>query len=144
MINSVNNKNNILEKLIQNQNDNIESSSKLLLSDLKRLTNNLSSDIFGDDCCLWEGPILIANNKEYISFFINGKKVSLNRILYKNYINNLDDREYLKYSCNNKGRCCSLKHFYKVNKKTIEKKPKNEYNNIDFEKKIKKSNIVSF
>ena len=133
----INNKNIILENLITNQKEHVELKSKLLLSDLNRLTNNLSKDIFSDECSLWEGPILIANNKEYISFFINGKKVSLNRILYKNYIDDLYDGEYLKYSCNNKGRCCTLKHLYKVNKQITEKKV--------FEKKIlieKKKNLL--
>jgi hypothetical protein len=143
--NNKNNKNNILENLIKNQKEHIELKSKLLFYDLKRLTNNLSKDIFCDECSLWDGPILVSNNKEYISFFINGKKVSLNRILYKNYIDNLDNNEYLKYSCINKGRCCSIKHLYKVNKKIkqseiaekVELIIKNDNN-------IKKSNIVSF
>jgi hypothetical protein len=145
MINVINNKNSILENLIKNQKENVELKSKLLLSDLKRLTNNLMVDIFTDECSLWDGPILVANNKEYISFFINGKKVSLNRILYKNYIDKLNDNEYLKYICNNKGRCCCLKHIYKVTKKNKnieieEDKPEQ----VIEEKEKKKSNIVSF
>ena len=142
MINSINNKNDILGNLIKNQKENIELKSKLLLSDLKRLTNNLTKDIFYDECSLWEGPILVANNKEYISFFINGKKISLNRILYKNYIGNLDDNEYLKYSCVNKGRCCSLKHIYKINKKIQKKNIEEIPQEIIIQKK--KSNIVCF
>lgn len=128
---------------MKNQKEHIELKSKLLLSDLKRLTNNLSNDIFSDECALWEGPILVANNKEYISFFINGKKISLNRILYKNYIDDLNDNEYLKYSCNNKGRCCTLKHLYK-----IMKKKKNVEHAIVEETTVvikeRKPNIVSF
>jgi len=143
MINSVNYKNNILENLIKNQSEYVELKSKLLLSDLKRLTNNLSKDIFCDECSLWKGPILVANNKEYISFFINGKKVSLNRILYKNYIGDLNDKEYLKYSCSNKGRCCSLKHLYKINKKIKENNLEEKKEEI-IENKKKNSNIVSF
>ena len=68
MTNSTNNKNSILENLIKNQKEHIELKSKLVLSDLKRLTNNLSKDIFSDECSLWDGPILVANNKEYISY----------------------------------------------------------------------------
>jgi len=139
MINNTNNKNSILENLIKNQIDIIEIKSKLYLPDLKRLTNNLSKDIFCDECSLWKGPILNTNNKEYISFFINGKKVTLNRILYKNYIGELEKKEYLKYSCINKGKCCTINHFYKVNKKEKEINNKNEEI-----VKIKKSNIVSF
>jgi hypothetical protein len=144
MINSINNKNSILENLIKKQKEHVELKSKLLLSDLNRVTNNLSKDIFSDECSLWDGPILIANNKEYISFFINGKKVSLNRILYKNYVGELYDKDYLKYSCINKGRCCSLQHIYKINKKVKEEKKKEIVKEIVIEEKIKKSNIVSF
>ena len=147
MTNSITNKNNILEHLIKNQKETVELKSKLLLSDLKRLTNNLSQNIFCDDCSLWNGPILVANNKEYISFFINGRKVSLNRILYKNFVDDLDEKEYLKYSCSNKGRCCTIKHFYKVNKKPKENNNDqvlHETNEIKIEEKKKKSNIVSF
>ena len=142
MINSINNKNDILANLIKNQKEHTELKSKLSLSDLKRLTNNLSKDIFNDECSVWEGPILMANNKEYISFFINGKKISLNRILYKNYIGNLDDNEYLKYTCPNKGRCCSLKHIYKINKKIQKQNIQENPPEIIIQKK--KSNIVSF
>lgn len=142
MINSINNKNDILGNLIKHQKENTEIKSKLSLSDLKRLTNNLSKDIFNDECSVWEGPILMANNKEYISFFINGKKISLNRILYKNYIGNLDDNEYLKYTCTNKGSCCSLKHIYKINKKVQKQNIPENLPEIIIPKK--KSNIVSF
>ena len=144
MINSINNKNKILEKLIKNQIEHVELKSKLFLSDLKRLTNNLSKDIFCDECTLWEGPVLVANNKEYISFFINGKKISLNRILYKNYIGNLHDNEYLKYTCVNKGRCCSLKHLYKINKNVKENNLEEGGKEVVIEEKKKISNIVSF
>lgn len=142
MIKIVNNKNNILENLIKNQKKHVELKSKLLLSDLNRLTNNLSKDIFCDECSLWDGPILMANNKKYISFFINKKKVSLNRILYKNYIGELYDNEYLKYLCINKGKCCTLKHLYKTNKKIKENNI--VIKEIAIEEKKKKSNIVSF
>lgn len=142
MTNSINNKNNILENLIKNQKEHVELKSKLCLSDLKRLTNNLSKDIFTKDCSMWDGPILNSNNKEYISFFINGKKVSLNRILYKNYIGELNDTEYLKYLCANKGRCCCINHLYKVNK-IIKENSIKEIKTIVEEKK-KNSNIVSF
>ncbi len=145
MTNSVNYKNNILENLIKNQKETIDIKCKLVLSDLKRLTNNLSQDIFQETCSLWDGPVLVANNKEYISFFINGKKVSLNRILYKNYVGELDDNEYLKFSCSNKGRCCAIKHFYKVNKKIKKDKIKEEpVKNLNIETKKIISNIVSF
>ena len=28
---------------------------------------------------------------------------------------NLEDYEYIKYTCNNKGICCNINHMYKVN-----------------------------
>ena len=140
MANIIHNKNLILENLIKNQR-HAEIKNKLNLTDINRIVNNISSTIFSDECCLWEGPIITTNNKDYISFFINNKKISLHRILYNNYIDELNNNEYLKYSCSNKGKCCCLKHFYKVNKKI---KIQNEKEEISLKKKEIKSNIVSF
>jgi hypothetical protein len=142
MRNTIHNKNLILENLIKNQIANIELDKKFTLSDIKRVANNLPYDIFGDECSIWEGSIIKTNNKEYISFYINNKKYSLHRILYINYINSLEPTEYLKYTCPNKGKCCTLKHFYKVNKETKPKIQKIVEEKV--ETLPKKSNLVSF
>lgn len=116
MINIIHNKNIILEKMIQNQLSDIDIKIKLNLSDIKRFCDYIEIDIFSDDCCLWRGPTVNTNNKEYISFYLNKKKISLNRILYQNYVEKLEPTEYLKFTCCNKSVCCSIKHMYKINK----------------------------
>ena len=131
-------KNKIYEKLIKNQLNNIDNKDKFNLHDLKRIADNLLTDIFSDECSIWRGPIINnSNNKSYISFFHNGKKISIHRILYKNYINNLEDNEYLKYTCKNQGICCCINHFYKVNNNNYE----NKTNIIENEKILKKKYI---
>lgn len=143
-------KNKIYENLIKNQLNSIDNKHKLNLSDLKRIADNLLDDIFGNECSIWCGPIITnSTNKSYISFFYNSKKISIHRILYKNYINNLGDNEYLKYTCKNQGICCCVNHFYKVNNNTniLDDHKIETTNFIDFDEnqKILKKNIsVSF
>jgi hypothetical protein len=105
----------ILCKLIKNQKQDISLEKKLTFSDLKRISSNLSDDIFDDNCSLWNGYITNNNKKNncYISFFYKNKKVALHRLLYLNYIGDLTDDEYLKFICDNKGKCCSLNHLIK-------------------------------
>lgn len=113
-----NNKNNILNELIYNQLKNI-SDNKLLLSDFKRISDNLNISIFTDKCSLWLGNVSNINDKNYINFHLNRKKKSLHRILYSNYIGNITDHEYIKFKCSNKGLCCTISHFYKINPNII-------------------------
>lgn len=111
----------ILIELIQKQLKNIPADKKLSYNDLKRISKYLSDTIFQDssDCSLWNGYVTVLKNDEknsYINFYFNGKKHSLHRLLYINFIGELDDSEYIKFNCPNKGKCCKLAHFYKNNK----------------------------
>jgi hypothetical protein len=131
------NKDTIYCELIKNQLENINLSKKLSLLDLKRLSENLDKNIFGEECSLWNGSItnINTNKKEYISFFYNNKKIALHRLLYINFIDELNDNEYIKFLCPNSGKCCCLKHFKKIGTKNKEKDiiidlPKNENINI--------------
>ena len=47
----------------------------------------------------------------------NKKKHALHRLLYLNYIGEVKPNEYLKYKCENKGKCCNINHIYKINNK---------------------------
>lgn len=151
----------ILSKLIKNQRNDISLNKKLAFTDLTRISNNLPNDIFSDDCCIWSGYITNLKSKKkncYVSFFYKNKKVSLHRLLYANYIGNIKDNEYIKYTCNNKGTCCTLNHMKKVaedientnDTDNIEKTPennieKNPENNIEKEQNNKTNTIrVSF
>lgn len=111
------NKTMVYQELITKQRKDLHNSKKLSLNDIKRISNSLSNSIFTDDCSLWTGYVHSVNDKSvYINFFYNGKKQALNRLLYYNFVNDLSPNEYLKYSCENKGKCCSIKHINTVPK----------------------------
>lgn len=125
------NDNQILKELIRKQLPDVEESKKLYLPDIQRICKNISSSpLHSNECCLWEGYITNlnkANKGTYINFYFRHKKVALHRILYANYVDNIDKTEYLKYTCNNKGLCCNVHHMEKF-----------KYNKIKEEKKVKK------
>jgi len=116
-------KNKILVDLINKQRDDINDNKKLDVKSLQRISRNIENCIFSDKCVLWQGYItyISATNVHYINFFFNGKKHALHRLLYLNYIGDVNNNEYLKYSCPNKGKCCNINHIYKINsKKTLD------------------------
>lgn len=107
----------ILSKLIKYQRIDIQLDKKLAFNDLNRISYNLPFDIFTDECCIWKGYITNLKSKTkncYISFFFKNKKVSLHRLLFANYIEDIHDNEYIKYTCCNKGKCCTIGHMKKV------------------------------
>ena len=145
----MNNQNNIFQELIQNQRKNIIIDKKLNLNDLKRVSAYLTNSIFLDECAIWNGYITqFKNETYYINFYFNGKKVALHRLLYNNFIGDLDDSEYLKYTCENKGRCCNLNHFKKVIPDNISNNEKINIPNISHidisQNKVKKNITVEF
>ena len=95
--------------------------NKLYLKDMQRISQNINSSIFGDKCCIWQGKKnQKPNNKGYyINFFFNKKKMSLHRILYINYVGELNKNEYLKGTCPNNGICCNINHYSKKNNNNI-------------------------
>ena len=120
----------LLNELIHKQRININNNMRLSFNDLKRITKYLTSSIFHENnCCLWNGYVTtLKNNKHnYINFFFNKKKYSLQRLLYINYIGDLYHNEYIKYKCPFKGNCCNINHFYKVNE---------QVNKINYESKL--------
>ena len=105
--------------------------------------NNLSKN--SNDCALWNGYITSIKNDSndknfYINFYYNGKKYALHRLLYINFIGLLDDNEYIKFRCINKGKCCNINHFYKIRPESPLLKP---IDNIP-KKKILDNIIVNF
>jgi len=118
----------ILSSLIKNQREDINLDKKLSFKDLNRISYNLNTSIFTNECSIWNGYITNINSKKkncYISFFFKNKKVSLHRLLFANYVENINDNEYVKYICNNKGKCCTINHM----KKTL--KEDDQLNNDD-------------
>lgn len=123
-------KNIYFNELLKKQINNIPTEKKLTYNDIKRISKFIKSSIFNKKkCTIWNGYITNENNNTkgtYINFYFNKKKIALHRLLFINYIGPLSDNEYLKFSCENKGKCCNIHH---MNKYT--------YNN---QKEIKKSN----
>ena len=152
------NKTIIYQELIKNQRKNINNDKKLSLSDLKRISTYLSNSIFTNNCSLWEGYVGFNKIKEtesnteiikikdynnaFVNFFFNGKKQALHRILYNNFINNINENEYLKFTCENKGKCCSINHIVLLKEK-IENKIENKIDESIIIENIKdKKNII--
>jgi hypothetical protein len=112
------NKTIIFQELIKNQRKNIITDKKLSLSDLKRLSLYLSNSIFTNKCSLWEGYVTeIKNTNAFVNFFFNGKKQALHRLLYNNFVDDVNENEYLRFNCENKGQCCSISHICLLKKK---------------------------
>lgn len=106
----------ILSDLAQNQRRDVPTSKKLQYTDLKRIAKNLGSSIFDGECSIWKGYITNAKNVSkgvYINFYFRGKKYALHRLLYNNFVEDLNDDEYIKFSCANKGKCCNVHHLVK-------------------------------
>ena len=106
----------IFSELVKYQRKNTPIDKKLSCSDIKRICKKLSKSIFDDSCSLWNGSMTIVNSSKniYVNFFYCGKKYALHRLLYINYIDDLNENEYIKFKCKNKGSCCNISHIYKL------------------------------
>jgi len=111
--------NEIYMDLIKRQRKCCKDSKKLNMSELKRISKNLNVPIFDtEECSIWTG--YITNNESltkpsYINFYYRTKKIALHRLLYENFFDSLEDNQYIKFTCKNKGKCCNIKHFIVVN-----------------------------
>lgn len=132
----------VLRELLSKQLKNIELDKKLQFGDIKRIAKYLKDSIFGDKCSIWNGYITNLNKDNkgtYINFYYKEKKVALHRLLYINYIGELEDNEYLKFSCPNKGKCCNINHFSK-HEYSEKKQKKKENSDKNSENKEKNNN----
>lgn len=120
-------KNKLLIELINKQRTDVDLSKKLDIKDLHRICKNLNGSIFSSDnnCCLWCGYVTnISNsNTRYINFFFKKKKYALHRLLYENFIGDINKSEYLRFTCDNKGVCCNLNHIKKIGKDKTNNEP---------------------
>ena len=105
---------------------NVTNVNKLSTQDIQRITKNLSKSIFdNNECSIWNGYITNLNNNNrgtYINFYFKRKKIALHRLLYNNYVSELNSNEYIKYTCENKGKCCNINHMKKFEYNTKKKK----------------------
>lgn len=129
----------IMNELISKQRQNVPNNRKLSYTDLKRIAKNVNHSIFtGNECNIWTGYVTKKPNNKgtYVNFYFNKKKLALHRLLFINFVDDLKNDEYLKYTCDNKGTCCNINHlqkhkYEKDNKVIIIKKDKPEEKIID-------------
>lgn len=119
---TIDDKNKLYKEMISKQ-ILVNNVNKLSTQDMQRITKNLNISIFdNNECSIWKGYITNINNKNrgtYVNFFFKKKKVALHRLLYNNYVSVLNTDEYIKFTCENKGKCCNVNHMkkYKYNTK---------------------------
>lgn len=108
----------LLKELTIKQIKNIPPDKKLQYSDLRRISQYIDTSIFDENkCCLWSGYITNENKLTkgtYVNFYLRKNKSALHRLLYINFIGDLTDDHYIRYTCNNKGKCCNVNHFKKI------------------------------
>ncbi len=109
--------NDFLKELLLNQLKNINPNKKLNYGDMKRISKFLTNSLFHDTVCsLWNGYVTNEKNQTkgtYINFYFNKKKIALHRLLYINYIGEISNKEYIRFTCDNKGKCCNINHMKK-------------------------------
>jgi len=111
--------------MVLHQRKDIPEEYRLYYKDFRRIIKYIDSSFFNDTCCIWKG--YITNNKNvYVNFYLHGRKISLHRILYINFVDNLFENTYLTFKCNTIG-CILLNHICikklkKYNNKTVTRK----------------------
>ena len=103
---------------------------KLSYEDVKRIDKYLKDNIFdSDECRIYRGEL----KKNYATISYKGKKVSVHRLLYHNYVNKIIESDYIVFKCQHRGICCNLKHFTMSKKRKLigEDKQVNEKNLTD-------------
>lgn len=111
-------KNKLLTEMCLKQRKNTNDKYHLELNDLTRFLKYVDTSIFNsNECVLWNGYLTKCNSNKscYVNYYLKGRKLALHRILYINFIGDLDEKQYLKYLCENPGKCCNIQHFTKVN-----------------------------
>ncbi|VBB18002.1 hypothetical protein YASMINEVIRUS_465 [Yasminevirus sp. GU-2018] len=113
-------------ELKRKQLPNVSPSKRLRPNDIHRIVQHTDNSIFDEDkCCLWTGYITNLKNKRkgtYINFYFRDKKkVALHRLLYANFKGEISNKDYIKYSCANKGKCCNINHMVRFEYNAAEK-----------------------
>lgn len=115
-----------IKDMVEKQLKDINNHKKLSFNEIKRICRNLPNDVTifdNDKCCIWNGSVANSKNHKkgmYVNFYYRGKKVALHRLLYNNYVENIKEDEYIKYTCKNKGVCCNINHMIKMTNKKNE------------------------
>jgi hypothetical protein len=145
------NKNKMLTELCLKQRKKIDKKYLLELNDLIRLLKNIDNSIFNKtECVLWKGYLTKSNNNKscYVNFYLKKRKLALHRILYLNFVNDLDIKHYLKFTCDNPGKCCNINHILKVcddctNQTDVSNQTINNNINIDLALQVNITNDIN-
>jgi hypothetical protein len=134
-------KNDIFIQMINLQRKNLSYKYRLNIDDIHRILNNISTSPFAPiDCCIWNGYVTLLEKSKikYINFYFKHRKIAIHRLLYINYVDDLNDDSYLKFTCENKGICCNVNHIIKRSQPIVKSNNKNNIpiNNLDNEKTI--------
>lgn len=98
----------LMINLMNNQRKNLDGSRFLEYRDLKRLSKYIDEDIFTNCCSLYKG---INTKNNYMTFYFFGKKVSIRRILYYNFIGEIGSRNYIRMYKTCDIKCINPFHF---------------------------------
>ena len=134
----------ILDEMAKKQIKHIDDDKMLSYRDMTRIVKNINTSIFAQNsCCIWTGFVTnVWNHKStFINFYFKKKKVALHRLLYNNFVGPISDTEYIKYSCNNKGRCCNVLHFLKSSKDDNDDEEDINCDNVNVEEEIEVEKI---
>lgn len=106
----------IFLELIEKQKCSVPFDKKFSIQDFKRLNKYIDKSIFNDSCTIWHGYKTFNKDSHasYNNFYFNNKKHALHRLLYVNFVDDLQDCEYIKFNCANKGVCCNVNHLTKI------------------------------
>jgi hypothetical protein len=100
--------------MMKNQRNDIKDiSRKLAYNDIIRIESNIGDgDIFNNDnnCILWKNNFSDVNGRKKIFYHLHKRKHLLQKILYYNYVNEIDSKQRIKYKCDNEGLCCTISH----------------------------------
>lgn len=104
--------NDLVAEMIRNQLDTVQVDFRLTHCDLKRIAKYVEQSIFTPNICtLWQGYVTDrkkSNKGSYVNFYFRRKKIALHRLLYINFMGPLQENEYVRFRCKNKGHCCNI------------------------------------
>lgn len=95
---------------------------RLTHSDIVRLSSGLDTDIFRTNACV--GYRRSLRNRKHFLFSYEGHKVPLNRLLYHNYISDVEPGDIIVNTCVNSSFCCNIRHITKRSKRASQRTKK--------------------